>query len=176
MSQPLDSRELRRAFGQFATGVAVVTGVNEASEPVGLTVNSLTSVSLDPPMLLWCLSDRSGNASAFRAGAGFNVSVLADTQGDLATHFARSARTKFDIDPAWKRAPEPPLIEGALVTFHCKVDAVHTAGDHLVIMGLIDAITTRQGEPLVFHGGAFGSFQRNPSIPRVLPDGRDDWL
>jgi flavin reductase (DIM6/NTAB) family NADH-FMN oxidoreductase RutF len=178
MSQAIDPRELRRAFGTFATGVAIVTGVSVANEPVGLTVNSLTSVSLDPPMLLWCISDRSANVGAFVEGRAFNVNILGEGQGNLALHFARPAQAKFHVDPDWKRAPSPPPIEGALAVFACRVAATYAGGDHVIVLGAIEAVTMRAGEPLVFHGGAFGVFQGDQAIPRLLPDpgGGDGWL
>lgn len=172
----LDPRELRNAFGLFATGVAVVTGVSETGEPVGLTVNSLTSVSLDPPMLLWCISDKSTNLSAFVAPALFNVNILAEGQADLAMHFARSARTKFEVEPDWRRKPEPPVISGALATFFCRGHAAYPAGDHVILLGAVERFEARRGEALVFHSGAFGGFRRNPTAARMLPDSGDGWF
>lgn len=176
MSQAVDPRALRNAFGLFATGVAVVTGVSPSGDPVGLTVNSLTSVSLDPPMLLWCVSDRSTSLNAFSIGAPFNVNILAEEQGDVAMHFARSARTKFEVEAHWKRAPTPPAISGALATFNCRVNGAYPAGDHIIILGAIENFAARPGEALVFHGGAFGGFRRDPQYKRMLPDGGDGWL
>jgi flavin reductase (DIM6/NTAB) family NADH-FMN oxidoreductase RutF len=139
MSTAFDTRELRNILGLFATGVAVVTAVDPGGRPVGLTVNSLTSVSLDPPLLLWCLASKSANLPAFALGAPFHVHILADGQTSLALHFARGGREKFEVDPHWTREPAPPPIEGAIARMTCTVDALHAAGDHVVIVGRIDA-------------------------------------
>ena len=98
MKGGLSHRELRDVFGAFATGVTVVTAVRPDGEPVGMTANSFTSVSLDPPLILWCLADQSTSLPAFAPGAPFAVHVLGHEQRDLALHFARRGREKFDVD------------------------------------------------------------------------------
>ena len=104
----LSPRALRDAFGAFATGVTVVTAVRPDGEPVGVTANSFASVSLAPPLVLWSLANTSLSMAAFALGAPFAINILADGQRDLAMHFARSGKDKFDVDAAWRMSPAPP--------------------------------------------------------------------
>jgi flavin reductase (DIM6/NTAB) family NADH-FMN oxidoreductase RutF len=154
-----DARELRDVFGTFATGVTVVTAVRADGEPVGMTANSFTSVSIDPPLVLWCLSVRSKSISAFSPGAPFSVHVLAHDQRELAVHFARGGRERFDIDPYWRENPRPPHIAGVLSRLDCRVHSSFLAGDHWIIVGDVLAAGKAAGEPLAFHGGLFGRFE-----------------
>ena len=96
MSSEFTVRELRDAFGQFGTGVTVITAVGPRGEPVGITANSLTSVSLDPPLLLWCLANKSSSTGAFAWQRRFNVHFLAEDQEDLAMQYARPSHEKFE--------------------------------------------------------------------------------
>jgi flavin reductase (DIM6/NTAB) family NADH-FMN oxidoreductase RutF len=158
------ARELRDVFGTFATGVTVVTAVRADGEPVGTTANSFTSVSLDPPLVLWCLSIKSKSISAFSPGAPFAVHVLAHDQRDLAVHFARSGRERFDVDPHWRANPRPPHIAGVLSRMDCRVHSSLPGGDHWIIVGEVLTIERMAGEPLAFHAGRFGRFTIEPSV------------
>jgi 3-hydroxy-9,10-secoandrosta-1,3,5(10)-triene-9,17-dione monooxygenase reductase component len=158
MRRVLTARELRDAFGAFATGVTVVTAVRPDGEPVGATANSFTSVSLDPPLILWCLSNQSTSLSAFTLNSPFAVHVLGHDQRDLALHFARRGYEKFDVDPHWRRAPEPPHIASALCRLDCRVYSVLPGGDHWIIVGEVISVTRQEGAPLVFQAGRFGRF------------------
>ena len=157
----------------FATGVTVVTGVRPDGEPVGATVNSLASVSLDPPLLSWCLARSSGSVSAFSVGSAFAVHILAHDQRDLALHFARRVRDKFDADHYWRANPHPPEIADVLCRFDCRVRSVYPEGDHLIVIGEITGFTRRPGAPLVFYGGRFGGFVAEPGDPGI--DMREVW-
>jgi flavin reductase (DIM6/NTAB) family NADH-FMN oxidoreductase RutF len=163
----VSQRELRDAFGLFATGVTIVTAVRPDGEPVGVTANSFTSVSLEPPLLLWCLASSSPSATAFSASAPFAVHVLTHQQRDLALHFARRAREKFEVDRHWRSQPTPPYIADTLCRFDCKVHAVHPGGDHLIVVGEILDVTRHAGAPLAFHAGVFGAFMADKGSPHV---------
>lgn len=154
----MDSRELRRVFGLFSTGVTVVTAIKPGPQPVGVTANSVTSVSLDPPLILWCLSSQSSSGEAFGIGAPFAIHVLADHQRDIALHFARSGHAKFSVDDRWRAQPVPPPIAGALARIECRVKYRYPGGDHVIIVGEVDAMTAQPGAPLVFHASRFGRF------------------
>jgi flavin reductase (DIM6/NTAB) family NADH-FMN oxidoreductase RutF len=160
---PFAPRELRDAFGQFATGVTVVTGVRPDGEPVGVTANSFTSVSLEPALLLWCLAASSSGAPAFRPGADFAVHVLSHHQLELALHFARRTHDKFSAPPP----AAPAHLPGALCRFDCRVHATHAGGDHLIIVGEVLGIARAPGTPLAFHSGYFGSFSADPGVEKV---------
>jgi flavin reductase (DIM6/NTAB) family NADH-FMN oxidoreductase RutF len=147
--------------------VTVVTAVRPDGEPVGVTANSFASVSLDPPLLLWCLSAASASVSAFQPAAGFAVHVLAHSQIDIALHFARRGREKFDVDRHWRLKPHPPRIADALCRFDCHVHALQAAGDHWIVIGRVDALQTHAGRPLGFHAGRFGAFAPDPGYGKV---------
>jgi flavin reductase (DIM6/NTAB) family NADH-FMN oxidoreductase RutF len=169
---------LRAAFGSLATGVTVVTAVGVDGEPVGITANSVASVSLDPPLLLWCLANRSSSLGAFTDNAAFAVHVLAEGQRDIALHFARAQRAKFDIDPQWRANPHPPRVADVLARFECRVHALHAGGDHTIIVGRVTGLEQRLGSPLTFFGSRFGRFQGADTSVAANPwtDFRDAWL
>ncbi|HEY0942562.1 MAG TPA: flavin reductase family protein [Steroidobacter sp.] len=163
----MNQGELRRAFGLFATGVTVVTGMNAQGQPVGVTANSMTSVSLDPPLLLWCLANKSGSLGAFALDSPFAVHVLSESQADVALHFARSGSNKFAADVA-RDETKPPVIDAALARITCRVVALHAAGDHTIILGQVDAVESRNTPPLLFHASRFGRFSPAQDEPWSL--------
>lgn len=156
------ARPLREALGAYPTGVTIVTARAADGRPVGLTVNSFASLSLDPPLLLWSLANRSPNLRAFRTASHFAINVLADHQAEVARRFATpSIADKFD-GIALRQQLQPwadlaPLIEGTVAHFVCASrDAIET-GDHTLFIGRIEHHWREDGDPLVFHGGRFGS-------------------
>ncbi|TYB56629.1 flavin reductase family protein [Nonomuraea sp. PA05] len=178
-------RALREAFGQFATGVAVVTTVTGGGERAGVTVNSFTSVSLDPPLVLWCLSDRAPSAPLFLRAGRFAVNVLAADQDHLSRRFATPAADKFaGVElaggptlgtpplgtplPASPPLGSPPLpvLAGALATFVCRTERVHDGGDHHIFVGAVERYQRADGEPLVFHAGRYREFWPGPALAR----------
>lgn len=174
----MDPRELRRVFGLFTTGVTVVTAILPGPEPVGVTANSVTSVSLDPPLILWCLANRSASLGAFAQGAPFAIHVLAEYQKDIALHFARSSSSKFEVDTWWRSHPAPPAIDGAIARIECRVDALHPGGDHTIIVGRIERLESGNAAPLAFHASRFGRFVPDAAAApvQVWPDPRGTWM
>lgn len=149
-----DARALRDALGQFATGVTIVTTLDAAGRPVGLTANSFTSVSLEPPLVLWTLSRRSASLAAFQDAGRFAVSVLSADQHALCRRFAqRGATDRFDGVALAPSASGLPLIAGALATFECDTFDRHEAGDHLVFVGRVLHFGASTGDALIFRGG-----------------------
>ncbi|QUJ77214.1 flavin reductase family protein [Sulfitobacter albidus] len=149
---------LRRAFGQFGTGVCVITAQTDAG-PLGMTANSFSSVSLDPPLVLWSAARSSARHDAFAQAAAFCIHVLRDDQGDLAQHFARQGHDFSGID--WAPGPaDTPTLTGCNATFHCARYAVHPAGDHSIILGQITQAALQSGDRdgLLFKKGRFGRF------------------
>jgi flavin reductase (DIM6/NTAB) family NADH-FMN oxidoreductase RutF len=144
----VQANDFRRAASRFATGVAVVTAASD-SRPVGVTVSSLTSVSLDPPLLLVCLHRRSRSAEFFREADHFGVNVLFAHQQQLSERFATRLRDRFEgVAWMWGRTGVPLLSE-ALATFECSRRACVPGGDHDIVIGEVLHVTTRSGMPLV---------------------------
>jgi flavin reductase (DIM6/NTAB) family NADH-FMN oxidoreductase RutF len=147
--------EMRRVLGMFATGVTIVTGSDDG-EPVGFACQSFTSVSLDPPLVLFCPAHTSASWPRIRKEGVFSVNVLADDQLDLCKTFATTGQDKF-ADVAWHETPWGPSLDGVLATVHCEVEAVHPAGDHDVVIGRVRRLVThREAGPLLFFRGQFG--------------------
>ncbi|MER5421189.1 flavin reductase family protein [Streptosporangium roseum] len=151
-------RTLRDAFGQFATGVAVVTTVTPDGVRAGVTVNSFTSVSLDPPLVLWCLSRNAPSAPLFLRAGRFTVNVLAAGQDHLSQRFARPLPDKFAGVETRLGPGGPPLLVGALAHFACRTMTTHDGGDHVIFVGEVEHFQRAEGEPLVFHAGGYREF------------------
>lgn len=153
-----DLRGFRAALGRFATGVTVVTTLDAAGQPAGITANSFASVSLEPPLVLWSPKRASRRFATFTEAPAFAIHVLARDQQALCDHFVRTANG-FDR-LAWRPGPGGiPLLDGALALFVCDRQAVLDGGDHAIILGLVREARSREGEPLVFQGGKYGSFE-----------------
>lgn len=153
---PSTKLAFRAALGQFATGVTIVTCAGSAG-PLGMTVNSFTSVSLDPPLVLWAPGRYSRRFDAFAGAEHYAIHVLAADQGAVASAFAREAEA-FDLCD-WERSAEGvPLIAGCLASFECTKVAEHDGGDHAIIVGRVTAAAMREGAPLLFHAGTYGRF------------------
>jgi flavin reductase (DIM6/NTAB) family NADH-FMN oxidoreductase RutF len=153
----VDPLELRRTMGRFATGVAVIT-TSRDGVPHGMTVNSLTSVSLDPPLLLVCFARGARTAEYVEASGRFAVNILGARQERVSNAFARRGAVRFDeLDlPATREGV--PLIPGALAHVVCSVDRVLDGGDHVVVLGAVEEVSDRDGAPLLFFGGTYGDF------------------
>lgn len=152
----IDSRELRNALGRFATGVCVISTVSPKGEPVGLTANSFASVSLDPPLVLWSLQNNSDVFEAFSRPRFFAINVLADEQQDHSGRYAKKGDHLLDPDHFAPGKFGAPIVTGALVSFECELHATHDGGDHLIIVGRVRDVQTRDdGDPLLFYCGDY---------------------
>ncbi len=160
----LDLRELRNALGQFATGVTVITARDRDGRPVGLTANSFTSLSLEPPLVLWCLARQALSLPAFRGCEWFAVNVLASHQHHLSRLFATSGADKFAGTQVRDGPSDVPLLEGALAHFICRNIRQIEAGDHVIMIGEVEHHETHGGEPLVFHSGSYRITTRHPEL------------
>jgi flavin reductase (DIM6/NTAB) family NADH-FMN oxidoreductase RutF len=161
-SARFDARDLRRALGQYATGVTVVTTRDAAGEPYGMTANSFTSVSINPPLLLWAAARSSSSLPAFEASERFVVNVLASDQHHLSRQFATSAADKFD--GVRLRPHDLPVLEGTVAHFVCRRTDRVDAGDHVVYLGEIESYEAPGGEPLVFHSGFYRVATKHPDL------------
>jgi flavin reductase (DIM6/NTAB) family NADH-FMN oxidoreductase RutF len=162
-----DPRELRRALGQYATGVTVVTCLGPDGQRTGMTANSFTSVSMDPPLVLWCPAKKASSTPSFTAATHFAVNVLGAAQHHLSRQFAspaEAAEDKFEGVPARPGLAGAPLLEGAVASFECRTVAVHDAGDHLILLGEVESFDSPGGPPLVFHSGLYHLATRHPDV------------
>jgi flavin reductase (DIM6/NTAB) family NADH-FMN oxidoreductase RutF len=151
--------DFRRALGQFATGVTVVTTRTASGQPLGLTVNAFCSVSLTPPLVLICIDRRSDSHSALAESGVFNVSVLAEDQQDLSRRFAAAGPSKFEgiAFPAGDNGA--PVVPGALAVLECRIQATHEGGDHLIYVGEVTRLQHTPGRPLLYHASAYGRIE-----------------
>ncbi len=149
-------KDLRNALGRFATGVTIVTTMTERG-PLGITVNSFASVSLNPPLVLWSPARKSARFPAFEAASHFAVHVLAEDQEDIARAFAQTGIEAFDTLPYTEGHGRAPLIDGCVARFECAHAAGHDGGDHLIVVGEVLACQAWDRPPLLFYRGAFGS-------------------
>ncbi len=160
LSDTAASRVLRDALGRYATGVTVVTALGPHG-PVGITANSFTSVSLDPPLVLWCPARRSTRFAAFAVADRYAIHVLASDQLDLCRHFSRTGGG-FDQLGAGATPEGLPALPGVLARFDCAAHACHDGGDHAILVGRVLRAETRDGAPLIFWGGRYGDFLHQP--------------
>ena len=152
---PGNTRRLRDAFGAFATGVTVVTGQAVDGTRVGLTANSLTSVSLDPPLLLFCPARTASALPALEASGRFAINVLASDQRAVADRFARRDVDRF-ADAEWDDWDGLPILTGALANFGCTLFADHDGGDHSVVIGRVERLRINAvHDPLLYFRGAY---------------------
>ncbi|MEO0764778.1 MAG: flavin reductase family protein [Pseudomonadota bacterium] len=149
------SRQLRDAFGKFATGVTVITAAS-ADGPVAIVANSFSSVSLDPALVLWSVDRGARRFPYFDAADHYAIHVLAVEQQDLCTQVARNAHALQDVAHT-VNADGVPLIEHCLARFECRRVAAHDAGDHVIVVGQVQRTQMRDGAPLTFFGGGFGT-------------------
>lgn len=165
-----DPRLLRDAFGAFLTGVTVVTTHNEAGQPLGFTANSFTSVSLDPPLLLVCLAKTSRNFAAMTTATGFAVNVLSEGQKDVSNTFARPVEDRFAaVD--WRAGPHgSPVFAGAAAWFDCAMHQIVDAGDHVILIGRVEAF---ENSGLTGLGYARGGYFSPALAEKALLAGHD---
>lgn len=157
-----DQQKFRQCLARFATGVTVVTCNDAQGRPCGITANSFSSVSLDPPLVLWNIAKVSNSLEAYLGADHFVINVLAARQHDLSTHFARSDHTLFhsiDHEPATNGAP---MLPGSLARFECRTHQVHDCGDHYIIIGEVENYAYDSGEPLLFYEGRYAGLTRQP--------------
>jgi 4-hydroxyphenylacetate 3-hydroxylase, reductase component len=151
------SSALRSALGRFATGVTIVTCSDAAGEPIGLTVNSFTALSLEPPMVLWALRAESPSLAGFEAAGHFAVNVLGEQQLELSRRFASTAPHKFALGRWSAGRLGSPVLVGALAVFECITTSTQRQGDHILFVGEVRHSTAHSGPPLVFQSGRYRS-------------------
>jgi len=148
-------RELRRVLGSFGTGVTVVTSCGPDGRPVGVTANSFTSVSLDPPIVVWSLQATSPSLDAFLSCGRFVINVLALEQSDLSRSFARPSADKF-AGVLWHASEFGlPVLESCGATIECRLIESLAVGDHVMLLGGVERHARRDKEPLIYCRGNY---------------------
>lgn len=158
-----DTRAYRSALGNFATGVAVATTLSADAARIGITVNSFTSVSLTPPLILISVGQSNLSFPQFQRCRHFAVNVLSVDQRAIAQRFAVKAEDKWRDIAVRAGAFGSPILDDALAVFECKVERRNKAGDHTILLGRIVGFHSRtHGEPLIFYRGAYESLSDRP--------------
>ena len=151
-----DARTFRDALGCFATGVTIITAMDGEGQPIGLTANSFTSVSLDPPLLLVCVANNAGSAAVLRDAQRFAVNVLQIGQQPTSNRFAGKGEDRFANTPWEVGEFGTPVLTGSLSSFECARDAVHDGGDHFILVGrVLKAMFEPRRDPLLYFRGKY---------------------
>ncbi|MEJ2538904.1 MAG: flavin reductase family protein [Gemmatimonadota bacterium] len=160
-TRALDPLHFRSVMGAFPTGVSVVTSRLADGSPAGLTVNSLTSVSLSPLLLLVCIDHGSSSHSAILDSGAFAVNLLGEEERDLSETFARGERDERFAELEWGEGPTgSPILSQALGWIDCRVHQTHVAGDHTIVVGRVVGYELADGWPLVYHRGGYARLER----------------
>jgi 3-hydroxy-9,10-secoandrosta-1,3,5(10)-triene-9,17-dione monooxygenase reductase component len=153
----LDSWDFRQAVGSFTTGVTVVTTCDDVGTRYGLTANSFASVSLEPPLVLFCVDQQAPSLEGLNRSRHFAINVLACDQEEIARRFARRAEDKF-AGLAWRVGIfGDPLLDRCIAHIECTFEHRHPSGDHDIIIGRVHRVRFYAGEPLIFHRSQFGT-------------------
>ncbi len=157
MSDESQRRAFRDVLGHWATGVTVVTALDARGGDVGITVNSFTSVSIDPPLVLWCLGNQSATFDTFSRCSHFAVNVLSAAQRELALLFADRSVDKFASLRVERGAGGVALLPGCIARLQCVQRNMLAGGDHVILVGEVVAMEASAGDALLFHRGRFVS-------------------
>ena len=156
---PPDEPSYRTVLGHFATGVTIITAM-DGNEPIGVSANSFSSVSLDPPLVLFCASKDSSTWPRIEAAGKFTVNILNEHQEDVCRVFATKGADRFTT-VGWRQATHSgaPILDRVLAWIDCEIDAEHAAGDHIIVVGRVQEVgVERDGKPLVFFRGGYGRY------------------
>jgi flavin reductase (DIM6/NTAB) family NADH-FMN oxidoreductase RutF len=153
-------RDLRRALGAFPTGVTVVTARPAAGRSVGVTINSFSSVSLEPPLVLWCLSQTAPSKPSFLSASHFAIHVLAQGQEHVSRRFCARLEDRFDGLSVAAGLGDAPLLDGVAARFECALRETYTVGDHTIFIGEIQRYTHAELPPLVFCGSGYAELRQ----------------
>jgi 3-hydroxy-9,10-secoandrosta-1,3,5(10)-triene-9,17-dione monooxygenase reductase component len=157
-SPSIDAAKYRQVLGHFPTGVCVVTTIHDGA-PAGFAVGSFTSVSLEPPLVLFCASNTSSSLARIQSSGQFCVNVLAEDQEDICRIFASKTDDKFATIGWHPSANHTPRLDGGLAHIDCDVDQVIAAGDHTIVIGAVtDLAVHHEGGPLLFFRSGYGRF------------------
>lgn len=153
----VDPSEFRHALGRFATGVCVITATGPDRAPVGVTVSAFASLSLSPPLVLFCLGRATARFDAYERAHAYGISILAATQGPISDLFASQRADKFESTAYRTGRNGCPLIEGSVATLECSRVTAHDGGDHRIFVVRVDRIVLTNDAPLVYFRGSYES-------------------
>jgi flavin reductase (DIM6/NTAB) family NADH-FMN oxidoreductase RutF len=164
----IDRRAFRDALGWFATGVAIITTRTADGVPVGLTANSFSSVSLDPPLVLFSLNRRAGSLAVFQTSGSFAVNVLRHDQQDLSLRFAAASAERWQGVAVDIWSTGAPILRDALASFECRIAASHAGGDHVIFIGEVVRIRrSRTGSRWSFAAADIARSRKRPRRRRI---------
>lgn len=153
----VDQRSFRKALGCFATGVTVVTATNpETKAMAGVTVSAFSSLSLEPPLVLFCLSANNSSLDTFRKAGRFGINILSETQRDLSIRFASRSDDKWTgvSFETWESGV--PMLAGCVANLECELVETHVGGDHLIVIGKVAHLKAQEGgSPLIYFRGSY---------------------
>jgi flavin reductase (DIM6/NTAB) family NADH-FMN oxidoreductase RutF len=152
---PFDPGELRRVMGCFATGVTVITTRDQNGRPYGLTANAVTSLSLEPPLLLICVDRRAETFPHFFDSKTFVLNILAEHQEEISRRFAKTGGEKFADLPYRIGHLDTPILDGTLGHVECRIIETLEGGDHVIHIGEVQHAEARDGRPLLFYRGKY---------------------
>src|SRR5437867_12569187 len=155
-----DAGELRRVMGCFATGVTVITTRDQTGRPSGLTANAVTSLSLEPPLLLICVDRKAETLPHFFDSKIFVLNVLADDQEEVSRRFAKTGGEKFEGLRYQLGRLDTPILDGTLGHVECRIIETLEGGDHVIHAGEVEYAEARDGQPLIFHRGRYRRLAR----------------
>jgi flavin reductase (DIM6/NTAB) family NADH-FMN oxidoreductase RutF len=155
----IDSHAFRAACGKFSTGVTIVTALGPDRSPHGMTVNSFTSVSLDPPLVLVCIDRKATILPKLESAEFIGINVLSEDQRDLSAQFARRGTDRFEAVPWFPGEFGVPLIEGVLAYYECAVSKILDGGDHLIFIAQVRHLRCFEGRPLLYFASGYRSLQ-----------------
>lgn len=171
----LDSAELRAVLGRFPTGVTVITTVDADGAPVGCTVSAFSSLSLDPPLVLFCIGRDRHSHRHIVHGAGFAVNILRHDQATTALTFARFDPDRFERVPYQAGRHGIPLLSDCVAQIECDTERIEDGGDHSIVIGRVTALHVSSGEPLIYSQGSFLDLS-SEAWDRSLADAPHEWL
>ena len=156
----IDTRKLRDALGCFATGITIVTARAPDGQVAGVTANSFCSVSLEPPLVLWCLAKSAPSQSVFVKATHFAIHILAEDQAHLSARFCKPSKNKFAGLTVSEGLGGAPLLDGVLALFECRSEHRYEGGDHFIIVGRVERYQRTDRPPLLFHTGGYRGLGR----------------
>jgi 3-hydroxy-9,10-secoandrosta-1,3,5(10)-triene-9,17-dione monooxygenase reductase component len=154
-----DMKKFRQCLSKFATGVTVVSCRDQNGTPCGITANSFSSVSLEPPLVLWNIAKVSKSLRAYLEAEYFAINVLSNQQQSLATHFAKSENGLFDDIGYWDSPQNVPVISDTLAYLECRTHDIHDYGDHHIIIGDVINFVLSDSKPLIFFSGNYNAIK-----------------